>query len=53
MVAAGQLIFRESLTVDASVTGTAFYTARGYLRTSVDREGTAGIQIGMEKQLEL
>ena len=39
------------LTVDASVTGAAFYAARGYLRTGVEREGVAGTQIGMEKRL--
>jgi GNAT superfamily N-acetyltransferase len=39
------------LTVDASITGVAFYTRMGYLRTGVAREGTAGAQIGMEKLL--
>jgi GNAT superfamily N-acetyltransferase len=39
------------ITVDASITGVAFYTRMGYLRTGVDREGTAGVQIGMEKLL--
>jgi len=39
------------LTVDASVTGAAFYARMGYLRTGVEREGTAGMQIGMDKQL--
>ncbi len=39
------------ITVDASVTGVAFYAARGYLRTGVEHAGTAGRQIGMEKQL--
>jgi putative acetyltransferase len=41
------------LTVDASITGAAFYAASGYLRTGVERAGTAGVQIGMEKQLQL
>ena len=40
------------LTVDSSLTGAAFYARMGYLRTGVDREGTAGVQIGMEKQLD-
>jgi GNAT superfamily N-acetyltransferase len=39
------------LTVDASIAGAAFYARMGYLRTGVDREGTAGVQIGMQKQL--
>ena len=39
------------ITVDASLTGAAFYTRMGYLRTGVEREGTAGTQIGMEKQV--
>jgi GNAT superfamily N-acetyltransferase len=39
------------LTVDASITGAAFYARMGYLRTGVERAGTAGMQIGMEKQL--
>jgi GNAT superfamily N-acetyltransferase len=39
------------ITVDSSLTGTAFYARMGYLRTGVEREGTAGMQIGMEKQL--
>jgi GNAT superfamily N-acetyltransferase len=37
------------ITVDASITGAAFYARMGYLRTGVEREGTAGMQIGMEK----
>jgi predicted N-acetyltransferase YhbS len=40
------------LTVDASLTGAAFYARMGYLRTGVDREGSAGPQIGMEKRLQ-
>jgi GNAT superfamily N-acetyltransferase len=39
------------LTVDASIIGAAFYAANGYLRIGVEREGTAGMQIGMEKKL--
>jgi len=39
------------ITVDSSLTGAAFYARMGYLRTGVEREGTAGRQIGMEKQL--
>ena len=39
------------ITVDSSLTGVAFYARMGYLRTGVDREGTAGVQIGMEKLL--
>ena len=39
------------ITVDASITGAAFYARMGYLRTGVEREGTAGMQIGMEKHL--
>jgi GNAT superfamily N-acetyltransferase len=39
------------ITVESSLTGAAFYAKMGYLRTGVEREGTAGVQIGMEKQL--
>jgi GNAT superfamily N-acetyltransferase len=39
------------ITVDSSLTGAAFYARMGYLRTGVEREGTAGMQIGMEKRL--
>jgi GNAT superfamily N-acetyltransferase len=39
------------ITVDASITGAAFYDRMGYLRTGAEREGTAGTQIGMEKHL--
>ena len=39
------------ITVDSSLTGAAFYAKMGYLPTGVEREGTAGVQIGMEKQL--
>ena len=40
------------ITIDASVTGEPFYTKMGYLQTGLDREGTAGKQIGLEKRLE-
>jgi putative acetyltransferase len=39
------------ITVDSSLTGAAFYARRGYVRTGMEFEGTAGIQIGMEKRL--
>lgn len=39
------------LTVDASVTGAGFYARRGFRRTGVERDGTAGTQIGMVKDL--
>ena len=39
------------IAVDSSITGMAFYARMGYLRTGVEREGTAGTQIGMEKRL--
>ena len=39
------------ITVDSSLTGAAFYARMGYMRTGVEFEGTAGTQIGMEKQL--
>jgi putative acetyltransferase len=39
------------ITVDSSLTGAAFYARMGYVRTGVEFEGTAGPQIGMEKQL--
>jgi GNAT superfamily N-acetyltransferase len=39
------------LTVDASITGAAFYARMGYLRSGTERAGTAGVQISMEKQL--
>jgi GNAT superfamily N-acetyltransferase len=39
------------LTVDASITGAAFYARMGYLRSGTEREGTAGVQIRMEKLL--
>jgi predicted N-acetyltransferase YhbS len=40
-----------AITVDSSLTGAAFYARMGYARTGVEREGTAGTQIGMAKQL--
>lgn len=40
-----------TLTVDASLTGAAFYAKMGYRKTGADREGTAGKQIGMAKRL--
>jgi GNAT superfamily N-acetyltransferase len=40
------------LTVDSSLTGAAFYARMGYRRTGVEREGTAGPQIGMRKDLD-
>ncbi|HET9221150.1 MAG TPA: GNAT family N-acetyltransferase [Roseiflexaceae bacterium] len=39
------------ITVDSSLTGAVFYARMGYERTGVEREGTAGPQIGMEKRL--
>jgi GNAT superfamily N-acetyltransferase len=38
--------------MDASLTGVAFYEKRGYQRTGVDVEGTAGMQVGMVKRLD-
>jgi GNAT superfamily N-acetyltransferase len=40
-----------AITVDSSLTGAAFYARMGYARTGVEREGTAGTQIGMVKLL--
>ena len=40
------------ITVDSSLTGAAFYGRMGYLRTGVERTGTAGTQIVMQKQLQ-
>jgi putative acetyltransferase len=37
------------LTVEASVTGAPFYEQRGYRRTGRTVDGTAGVQIAMEK----
>jgi GNAT superfamily N-acetyltransferase len=41
----------DAIRMDASITGATFYTKRGYRRTGVDIEGTAGMQVGMEKRL--
>ena len=41
------------LTVDSSVTGAAFYARMGYLRTGVEREGTAGMQSAWRNCCEL
>lgn len=41
----------DAIHMDASLTGAAFYERRGYRRTGVDIEGTAGTQVGMVKQL--
>jgi GNAT superfamily N-acetyltransferase len=43
----------DTITVDSSMTGAAFYARMGYERTGVEREGTAGPQIGMAKRLSL
>jgi GNAT superfamily N-acetyltransferase len=37
--------------MDASLTGVSFYEKRGYQRTGMDIEGTAGMQVGMVKRL--
>jgi GNAT superfamily N-acetyltransferase len=41
----------NTIHMDASLTGAVFYERRGYRRTGVDIEGTAGTQVGMMKQL--
>jgi GNAT superfamily N-acetyltransferase len=41
----------EAIHMDASLTGAAFYERRGYRRTGVEIDGTAGTQVGMVKQL--
>jgi predicted N-acetyltransferase YhbS len=41
----------KAIRVDSSLTGAAFYARMGYERTGVDRDGTAGTQIGMVKRL--
>jgi GNAT superfamily N-acetyltransferase len=46
-----QALGMTRITVDSSITGAAFYAKMGYARTGVEREGTAGTQIGMQKQL--
>jgi len=38
--------------MDSSLTGADYYERRGYRRTGVDIEGTAGMQVGMVKQLD-
>ena len=38
--------------MDSSLTGADFYERRGYRRTGVNIEGTAGMQVGMVKQLD-
>ncbi len=39
------------LTCEASITAVPFYTKMGYKRTGVNKDGTAGKQIAMEKSL--
>ena len=39
------------LHVDSSITGVPFYAGMGYRRTGIDIDGSAGPQIGMEKDL--
>jgi N-acetylglutamate synthase-like GNAT family acetyltransferase len=41
----------ETIHLDASLTGVDFYTRRGYHKTGMEIEGTAGRQVGMEKRL--
>lgn len=41
----------EAIHMDSSLTGADFYERRGYRRTGVNLEGTAGAQIGMIKPL--
>ena len=41
----------HTLHMDASLTGEPFYRKMGYQRTGLEKEGTAGKQIGMEKTL--
>jgi GNAT superfamily N-acetyltransferase len=41
----------DTIRMDASLTGVEFYTKQGYRRTGLELEGTAGVQIGMEKRL--
>lgn len=41
----------RAIHTDASLTGAPFYEKRGYQRTGVDIDGTAGKQIGMVKYL--
>jgi len=39
------------LTCKASITAVPFYTKKGYKRTGLNKDGTAGKQIGMKKSL--
>lgn len=41
----------HTLHMDASLTGEPFYRKMGYQRTGLEKEGTAGKQIAMEKRL--
>ena len=41
----------DEIHMDSSLTGAAFYERRGYHKTGVNLEGTAGTQVGMVKQL--
>jgi GNAT superfamily N-acetyltransferase len=41
----------KKIHTDASITGEAFYRKMGYRRTGMEKEGTAGKQIGIEKEL--
>lgn len=41
----------EAIHTDASLSGAPFYERRGYRRTGVNIEGTAGMQVGMVKML--
>jgi GNAT superfamily N-acetyltransferase len=41
----------QEIHTDASLTGAPFYERRGYQRTGVELDGTAGKQIGMVKSL--
>ena len=41
------------LRVESSLTGLAFYEHNDYQRTGVEKEGTAGRQIVMEKEIEI
>ena len=41
----------DAIHMDSSLTGADFYERRGYRRTGVNIEGTAGTQVGMVKQL--
>jgi GNAT superfamily N-acetyltransferase len=41
----------DTIHMDSSLTGVDFYVRRGYQRTGVEIEGTAGKQVGMAKRL--